>query len=137
MPDSAAVALLVLLPGLDGSGKLFRGFINSIGAALEPRIVSYPPDQPLGYEELESLIEAALPSQRPFFLLGESFSGPLAARSARTGVHAAAVSALVFALRRRDVGLGGDADGEDSFPQTNGEHLPASLMFIAELTSRS
>jgi pimeloyl-ACP methyl ester carboxylesterase len=82
VPDSAAVALLVLLPGLDGTGKLFRGFINSIGAALEPRIVSYPPDQPLGYEELESLIGAALPSQRPFFLLGESFSGPLAIRIA-------------------------------------------------------
>ena len=66
-------------------------------------------------------------------------TGDLSPQTAETipGVHAAAVSALVPDLRRRDVGLGGDADGEDSFPQTDGEHLPASLMLIADLTSRS
>jgi hypothetical protein len=54
-----------------------------------------------------------------------------------TGVHVAAVSALIAASRRRDAWLGGAPDGEDSFPLTDGEHLAASTMFFAALTSRS
>jgi pimeloyl-ACP methyl ester carboxylesterase len=46
--------------------------------------VNYPPDEPLGYEELLPRILAALPTDRPFVLLGESFSGPLAVMAAAT-----------------------------------------------------
>ena len=87
MPQAAEVDLLVLLPGLDGTGKLFTRFVDSIAPAATTQIVSYPPDMPLGYEELEALITAALPLQRPFFLLGESFSGPLAIRIAARSPH--------------------------------------------------
>jgi len=73
---------LVLLPGLDGTGKLFAKFIHALGGKMDARILGYPPDDPLGYEELERLIRPALPADRPFVLLAESFGGPLAIRLA-------------------------------------------------------
>src|SRR5471032_2960923 len=42
-----------------------------------------------------------------------------------SGVHAASVSARILASRRQVVGLGGASDGDDSFPHTDGVHLPA------------
>jgi pimeloyl-ACP methyl ester carboxylesterase len=71
-----------MLPGLDGTGKLFAHFLDAIGSDIETRIIAYPTDQPLGYEELESRVRSALPAARPFVLLGESFSGPIAIRIA-------------------------------------------------------
>ena len=74
--------LLVLLPGLDGTGKLFSEILKALVGHVGTLVVSYPKDIPLGYGELESLVRAALPNDRPFALLGESFSGPLAIRIA-------------------------------------------------------
>jgi pimeloyl-[acyl-carrier protein] methyl ester esterase len=73
---------LVLLPGLDGTGKLFAPWVRELGSELDARIIAYPVDQPLGYAELEALVRARLPSDRHFVLLGESFSGPIAIRIA-------------------------------------------------------
>ncbi|HLV95211.1 MAG TPA: alpha/beta hydrolase [Candidatus Acidoferrales bacterium] len=69
---------LVLLPGLDGTGLLFADFVAALGPDLDPIVVRYPPDAPLGYAELEPLVRKSLPSGNPFLLLGESFAGPLA-----------------------------------------------------------
>jgi len=71
-----------MLPGLDGTGKLFAEFIRAIGADAEVQVIVYPHDEPLGYGELEALVRAALPTDRRYVLLGESFSGPLAIRIA-------------------------------------------------------
>jgi pimeloyl-ACP methyl ester carboxylesterase len=80
--NAATLPILVLLPGLDGTGKLFSEFVNVLGPSVESRIVAYPKDQPLGYDELEALVMAVIPRNQPFILLGESFSGPLAIRIA-------------------------------------------------------
>lgn len=69
---------LVLLPGFDGTGLLLAGFAAAFGPDVEIVIVPYPTDNPLGYAGLESIARRHLPSNRPFFLLGESFSGPIA-----------------------------------------------------------
>jgi hypothetical protein len=45
------------------------------------------------------------------------------------------LSALIPASHRLNAWLGGAPDGEDSFPLTDGEHLPADRMFFAALTS--
>ena len=82
MRNAAALPALVLLPGLDGTGKLFSDFVKDLGTSVDSFIVAYPKDQPLGYEELEALVLAALPNDRLFVLLGESFSGPIAIRIA-------------------------------------------------------
>jgi pimeloyl-[acyl-carrier protein] methyl ester esterase len=82
MTDTAPLPMLVLLPGLDGTGKLFAAFVRALGAGVESRVVGYSPDEPLGYEELESKVRAQLPLDRSYVLLGESFSGPIAMRIA-------------------------------------------------------
>jgi pimeloyl-ACP methyl ester carboxylesterase len=69
-----------LLPGLDGTGILFRRFIQAIGARVDTQIVAYPTDQPMNYGELEARVRQALPKDRPYVVLGESFSGPIAIR---------------------------------------------------------
>lgn len=69
---------LVLLPGLDGTASLFAEFAAALGPEFEVISVAYPVDVPLGYSELEQIARAALPPDKPFVLLGESFSGPIA-----------------------------------------------------------
>lgn len=71
------MASVVLLPGMDGTGSLFSDFISALPKGAEPLVIAYPPDRPLNYGELEALVTTQLPS-RPFILVGESFSGPIA-----------------------------------------------------------
>lgn len=73
---------LVLLPGLDGTGLLFRPLLEALPPSPAARVVAYPPDRELGYEALLPLVLDALPADGPFILLGESFSGPLALMAA-------------------------------------------------------
>jgi pimeloyl-ACP methyl ester carboxylesterase len=82
--EANGLPTLVLLPGLDGTGKLFSEFIKVLGTGIDVQVITYPTDQPLGYEELELRVRAALPSHGRFVLLGESFSGPIAIRIAAT-----------------------------------------------------
>lgn len=67
----------VLLPGMDGTGKLFDAFVAALGADHQITVVSYPSDASLGYGELEAVARAALPVDRRYVLLAESFSGPI------------------------------------------------------------
>lgn len=82
MTADKTLPVLVLLPGLDGTGKLFVEFVRAVSPRVECVVVAYPEDQPMGYGELEGLVVSALPKDRSFVLLGESFSGPLAIRIA-------------------------------------------------------
>lgn len=70
--------VLILLPGMDGTGDLFAPFVEAFGPAQRVRIVRYPTSELLGYSELEAVARAALPSEEPYVLLAESFSGPIA-----------------------------------------------------------
>src|SRR5262249_52151039 len=69
---------LVLLPGMDGTGILLEPLLELLPADLVAKVVSYPANEPCGYEGLLKIVRAALPEDGPFILLGESFSGPLA-----------------------------------------------------------
>lgn len=71
---------LYILPGLDGTTRMLDTFVAAARAAGFGSVhaIGYPPDQPLGYAELETFARAALPRHAPFVLLGESFSGPVA-----------------------------------------------------------
>ncbi len=71
----------LLLPGLDGSGRLFAPLLEAGPRAFVPEVVSYPPDEPLGYDDLVAYVRPRLPRGR-FVLLAESFSGPVAVRLA-------------------------------------------------------
>lgn len=72
------MTVLVLLPGMDGSGTLFAAFTAALGKEITPTVISYPADQSLGYACLTEFVRPRLPSDAPFFLLGESFSSPIA-----------------------------------------------------------
>lgn len=72
------MTVLVLLPGMDGSGTLFAAFTAALGTEITPTVISYPADRSLGYAGLIDFVRARLPSDAPFFLLGESFSSPIA-----------------------------------------------------------
>lgn len=70
---------LIVLPGLDGTATLLSEFKSaSLASFASVATVSYPPDKALDYLELESIARNALPKDKPFLLLGESFSGPIA-----------------------------------------------------------
>ena len=67
---------LVLLPGLDGTGELFARFVGALGG-IETRVIAYPPDRAMTYAEHEAFVRDKLPADEDYFLLAESFSGPI------------------------------------------------------------
>lgn len=76
--------ILVLSPGLDGTGLMFRPLIAALPPHIRPLVLSFPDHTALGYEELLPLVLGRLPADAPFVLLGESFSGPLVLQAAAT-----------------------------------------------------
>jgi sigma-B regulation protein RsbQ len=68
----------VLLPGMDGTGDLFKPLLKQLPRAINPQVISYPLDKPLGYAGLINYVRSQLPRDEEFVLLGESFSGPIA-----------------------------------------------------------
>jgi pimeloyl-ACP methyl ester carboxylesterase len=69
---------VVLLPGLDGTGLMFGPFVEALGRAdFETRVVRYPVAL-TSYPACIHFARTLLPRDRPFLLLGESFSGPVA-----------------------------------------------------------
>jgi len=75
-----------MLPGMDGTGQLLVEFEKALHPDVETVVVAYPADAPLDYEQLEMFVRERLPADRPFFLLGESFSGPIAVSLAAASV---------------------------------------------------
>ncbi len=68
---------LVLLPGLDGTGILFKPLTDALSKDIDALVISYPKDQNLSYQELVEYVLKRLPKGE-FILVGESFSGPIA-----------------------------------------------------------
>lgn len=73
---------LVLLPGLDGTGLLFKPLLQHLPASWRAVVVTYPPDAGAGYDELARFAAQAIPDGESVVLLGESFSGPIAIKLA-------------------------------------------------------
>jgi len=73
---------LVLLPGLDGCGRLFADCVAALPKTFDIITVSYPNDECLSYADLEKFVQTACPISSPFILLAESFSTPLAIKYA-------------------------------------------------------
>lgn len=66
---------VVVLPGLDGTGRMLSAFARKLGDAL---VIAYPGDRVLSYLDLADYVAARLPRE-PFVLVAESFSGPVGA----------------------------------------------------------
>lgn len=68
---------LVLLPGLDGTGLLFRRLLTALPDGLRTKVVPYPPAAPMDLSQLAALVLRQLPAEK-VVLLAESFSGLVA-----------------------------------------------------------
>ena len=73
-----------MLPGMDGTGDLFAPIVAELDSSVASIVVRYP-DAPLGYDALIAHARRSLPATGDFFLLGESFSGPVAVALAAEG----------------------------------------------------
>lgn len=98
--DASRPLPVLLLPGLDGSGQLFRRFQAVASGALDLRTVPYPRDRFLDYAELETLVRGRFP-RGPFAILGESFGGPLALRIAASAPRGLVGVILAATFHRR------------------------------------
>lgn len=96
MPHDAPsqnAATLVLLPGLDGTGKLFRPLTDRLPRDIPYKIVAYPPDQRLSIGGLAHRVADRLPPG-PVVLLAESFSGLVALELLAQKPHA--IQGVIF-----------------------------------------
>ena len=69
---------VVILPGMDGTGIELTDFVAALAPEVEAIVVTYPNDRPMDYAGHEAVARTSLPIDRPFVLLGESYSGPIA-----------------------------------------------------------
>ena len=81
MKDDGRVVTIVLLPGMDGTGDLFRSFVAAAPEGVRTIVVALP--QEGAYEAL--LERITLPQGESVIVVGESFSGPLALQLAERG----------------------------------------------------
>ncbi|MGI9227160.1 MAG: alpha/beta fold hydrolase, partial [Gammaproteobacteria bacterium] len=71
------IPTLVLLPGFDGTGRLFSPIHKELFDCVNTIVLSYPNDKPMTYSDLCHYLKDELPNS-PYVILGESFGGPLA-----------------------------------------------------------
>ncbi|WP_377506028.1 alpha/beta fold hydrolase [Octadecabacter sp. R77987] len=67
---------ILILPGLDGTGKLLSNIVELLAPYHEVIVVPYAPDL-YSYQDLKTKAQAALPAD-DYIIVAESFSGPLA-----------------------------------------------------------
>lgn len=67
----------MLLPGLDGTARLFAPFVAAAPPRFAMRPLALPNDRPRSYAELADHVLDRVPTD-PFAVIAESFSGPLA-----------------------------------------------------------
>jgi pimeloyl-[acyl-carrier protein] methyl ester esterase len=95
--------MVILLPGMDGTGTLFESFLRCLPAGIDTKTMQYPGEVHLGYEQLEERVARRLPVDRKYIIVAESFSGPIALRlAARPGIDQnlkAVVLVSTFAYR--------------------------------------
>src|SRR5688572_3050239 len=91
---------VLLVPGLDGTGRLFAPFLAALPRTIAPSVIPYPPEA-VTLEAIEEHVASRLPAGRPFAIVGESFGGPVAIRvAARRPAGLVAVGLAATFLRR-------------------------------------
>ncbi len=91
----------LLLPGLDGTGKLFEPFTAQTPSGSSSDVVNYPVDRELSYADYSELITSDFIPDEPFIIVAESFSGPVAVLvgSTRPSTLAGVVLVNTFVFR--------------------------------------
>ena len=68
---------LILLPGMDGTGLMFRPFTD-IADNHSIDVISYPNEESRKYSDLVGYVKDRLPRDKDFVVIAESYSGPIA-----------------------------------------------------------
>lgn len=68
----------MMLPGMDGTGILFKTFIRQLPRDIDIKVVTYPQDTYLTYEQLAEHVRSIAPFSTPYVVIAESYSGPVA-----------------------------------------------------------
>jgi len=71
-------ATLVLLPGLDGTDVFLRPLVAALPPSIRPIVVTYPTAGAEEYRDVLEIVRRATHGLSSFYVLGVSFSGPLA-----------------------------------------------------------
>ncbi|MFO0775698.1 MAG: alpha/beta hydrolase [Nitrospiraceae bacterium] len=69
---------LVLLPGLDGTDVFFRPLVRALPSWIQPHVLCFPTTGASDYPTLVQFATDALHALPHYYVLGLSFSGPLA-----------------------------------------------------------
>jgi len=85
---------VVLLPGMDGTGILFKPFTKFLNEHIKVTIIQYPCDNKLSYNELYAFVKEHLPKCNEFVLVAESFSSPIAYKLAVENI--ASLKSVIF-----------------------------------------
>ncbi len=72
----------LLLPGLDGTGRLFEPFVRQAPEEAACTVARYPVDRALSYPECADLVVSEFLPDGEFVIVAESFSGPVAVLAA-------------------------------------------------------
>ena len=96
---------LVLLPGLDGTGKLFAPFVQCSTNSFTCHVVSYPSTELLNYHQLISRVRGVMPWDQSYTLVAESFAGPLALQFAAAQPEHVRAIVFVASLDRKSTRL--------------------------------
>lgn len=59
----------VVLPGLDGTGRMLAKFVEHLGQRCATSVIAYPDNHALSYPQLADFILARLPVREPFVLI--------------------------------------------------------------------
>ena len=78
--------LFVLIPGMDGTGKLFKPLIEVCAGKFELQVTTYPQSSDASFVDIVEHIRQQIPSGRDVVLVAESFGGPIAIRLLSLGL---------------------------------------------------
>jgi len=81
--SASASATLVLLPGLDGTDVFLRPLAAALPSTIRSVVVTYPTSGAETYRDVLEVIRRSTGGLSTFYVLGLSFSGPLAVMLAR------------------------------------------------------
>jgi len=104
MKKGSPVRKLVVLPGMDGTGRLLKPFIDCLGRRVDAQLFDYPTHVIQSYDEIINNVEAVLPRDgEDFVILAESFAGPIGLALAQKGIPGlrALILVVTFAVTPR------------------------------------
>jgi pimeloyl-ACP methyl ester carboxylesterase len=73
----------MLLPGMDGTARLYSRLMHALPGGWRKSAPHYPAEVSVNYDKLLRMVQSIAP-ERPFLLVAESYSTPLAIRFAAT-----------------------------------------------------